>query len=378
MTTLHPTIAFRTHFESLPDPRVQRTRRHLLIDILFIAMAATIGGADNFADIERFARAKQAWFRRFLQLPGGIPSHDTFNRVFAKLDPAAFVACVTRWLTRLHQASDGRFIAIDGKTLRGSFDKATGQAALHLVSAWARAQGLVLGQVRSDAHSNEITAIPKLLEMLELEGAIVTLDAMGCQKSIAADIGQRGGDYVLAVKDNQPKLHVAVVAEFERLMEATASSLRSHVVTTRAADGTTERRTYCTAAAPKSAAFAGWAGLQSIGVAIRTRLVDGKEQATLRYYISSLKPQVKRFAEAVRGHWGIENSLHWSLDVTFAEDAQRTRRGHAAENAAALRRLVLSLLKQDKTIKDNLTGKRRRAGWNDQVIERLLCGFQGK
>ena len=378
MTTLYPTIAFRTYFESLPDPRVQRTRRHLLIDILFIAMAATIGGADNFADIERFARAKEAWFRRFLQLPGGIPSHDTFNRVFAKLDPAAFVACVTRWLTRLHQASDGRFIAIDGKTLRGSFDKATGQAALHLVSAWARAQGLVLGQVRSDAHSNEITAIPKLLEMLELEGAIVTLDAMGCQKSIAADIGQRGGDYVLAVKDNQPKLHAAVVAEFERLMEATASSLRSHVVTTRAADGTTERRTYCTAAAPKSAAFAGWAGLQSIGVAIRTRQVDGKEQATLRYYISSLKPQVKRFAEAVRGHWGIENSLHWSLDVTFAEDAQRTRRGHAAENAAALRRLVLSLLKQDKTIKDNVTGKRRRAGWNDQVIERLLCGFQGK
>lgn len=378
MTTLPPTVAFRTYFEAIPDPRVKRTRRHLLIDILFIAIAATIGGADNFADIERFARAKESWFRRFLQLPGGIPSHDTFNRVFAKLDPAAFVACVMRWLTHLHQASDGRFIAIDGKTLRGSFDKATGQTALHLVSAWARAQGLVLGQVRTDAQSNEITAIPKLLEMLELDGAIVTLDAMGCQKSIAADIGQRGGDYVLAVKENQPTLHAAVIAEFERLTEAAASSLRTHVVTTRAADGTTDRRTYCTAAAPKIAAFAGWAGLKSIGVAIRTRLVDGKEQATLRYYISSLEPKVKRFSKAVRGHWGIENSLHWSLDVTFAEDAHRTRRGHSAENAAALRRLVLSLLKQDKTIKDNVTGKRRRAGWNDQVIERLLCGFQAK
>jgi predicted transposase YbfD/YdcC len=362
----------------MPDPRVKRTRRHLLIDILFIALAATIGGADNFVDIERFGRAKESWFRRFLQLPHGIPSHDTFNRVFAKLKPAAFIACMTSWLTSLHQASPGRFIAIDGKTLCGSFDRATGQAALHLVSAWARAQGLVLGQVRTDAHSNEITAIPKLLELLELEGAIVTLDAMGCQKSIAADIEQRGGDYVLAVKENQPTLHAAVVAEFERLSGAAAASLRTHVVTTRATDGTEERRLYCTAPTPPTTAFAGWAGLRSIGMAIRIRDVDGTEQATSRYYISSLNSKVKRFAAAVRGHWEIENSLHWSLDVTFREDAQRTRQGHAAENAAALRRLALSLLKQDKTIKDNVTGKRRRAGWNDEVIERLLCGFQGE
>ncbi|HEY6376105.1 MAG TPA: ISAs1 family transposase [Edaphobacter sp.] len=377
MPTREPLELFAPFFENLTDPRIQRTKRHSLLDIVILAVCATLGNADGWADIERFANAKIDFFRSFLELPNGIPSHDTFGRVFALLDPAALMACIQEWLNALGSAVAGEVVAIDGKTLRGSFDTVAGKNPLHLVSAWACTARLTLGQVAVDAKSNEITAIPLLLQLLDLKDCIVTIDAMGCQKDIAAAIRAREADYVLAVKDNQPDLHQTV---HEAFMAHAEDDFRDpslkRIKTVERGHGRDETREYFSAEAPAHLVHAGqWKDVRSIGMVTRTRVVNGEETDEIVYYVSSLPPKVKRFAKAVRGHWGIENRLHWSLDVTFAEDQSRVRKDHSPLNLSMLRRLALSILRKDTSIKDSLRGKRLRAGWDEEVLLQILTGF---
>jgi predicted transposase YbfD/YdcC len=371
---------FAPFFVNLTDPRIDRSKRHALLDILILAVCGTLGGADGWADIERFGRAKLDFFRRFLDLPHGIPSHDTFGRVFARLDPSALLACIHQWLAALGTAAAGEVVAIDGKTLRRSFDTAAGQGPLHLVSAWATQARLVLGQVAVAAKSNEITAIPLLLELLDLRGCIVTIDAMGCQTEIAAAVRAREADYVLAVKDNQPTLHRAVREAFLAHAEADFAdpSLR-RVKTVERGHGRTETREYFCAKAPAGLGRGGrWKDLASIGLVVRTRVANGGATEEVAYYVSSLPPKVKTFAQAVRGHWGIENRLHWSLDVTFAEDDSRVRKDHGPANLGLLRRLALSILQRDTSSKESLRGKRLIAGWDEERLLKLLTRFSGK
>ena len=371
---------FAPYFVKLTDPRLDRTKRHTLLDILILALCATLGGANGWADIERFGKAKLAFFRQFLHLPNGIPSHDTFGRVFARLDPAALLVSIQGWLAALGRAVDHDVVAIDGKTLRGSFDTAAGQNPLHLVSAWATQARLVLGQVAVDAKSNEITAIPQLLELLDLRGCSVTIDAMGCQKEIAAAIRAQEADYILTIKDNQPTLHEAVHEAFIAHADADFSdpTLR-RLKTVERGHGREETREYFIAAPPPELTGTGeWKDLRSIGLVMRTRVVDGEISEEVIYYLSSLPPKVKTFARAVRGHWGIENRLHWSLDVTFAEDQSRVRKDHGPANLGMLRRLALSILQQDTSSKDSLRGKRLSAGWDEERLLKILAGFCGK
>ena len=373
-------LSIATYFAKLKDPRRAHRRLHLLQDILVIALCAVIAGAQDWQQVVTFGRKRRAWLRGFLELPNGIPSHDTFGRVFALLEPAALMACIQQWLDALGAAVAGEVVAIDGKTLRGSFDTAAGKNPLHLVSAWACEARLTLGQVAVDAKSNEITAIPLLLELLDLEGCIVTIDAMGCQKEIAAAIRAREADYVLAVKDNQPGLHRAVHEAFMAHAENDfADPTLRRVKTVERSHGRDETREYYIAAAPAAVAASGqWPDVRSIGMVSRTRVVDGEETDELVYYASSLPPTVKRFAKAVRGHWGIENRLHWSLDVIFGEDRSRARKDHSPLNLGMLRRLALAILQKDTSVKDNLRGKRLRAGWDEEVLLKLLTGFSRK
>jgi predicted transposase YbfD/YdcC len=377
MPTRDPVELFAPFFENLTDPRLERTKRHSLLDIVILAVCATLGNADGWADIERFANAKIDFFRSFLELPNGIPSHDTFGRVFALLDPATLMACIQEWLNALGAAVAGEVVAIDGKTLRGSFDRAAGKNPLHLVSAWACTARLTLGQVAVDAKSNEITAIPLLLELLDLTDCIVTIDAMGCQKDIAAAIRTGAADYVLAVKDNQPDLHQTVHEAFMAHAEGDfADPSLKRIKTVERSHGRDETREYFIAEAPAALVRGGqWKDVRSIGMVTRTRVVNVEEADEIVYYVSSLPPKVKQFAKAVRGHWGIENRLHWSLDVTFAEDQSRVRKDHSPLNLGMLRRLALSILRKDTSIKDSLRGKRLRAGWDEEVLLRILTGF---
>jgi predicted transposase YbfD/YdcC len=367
---------FTPHFEKLTDPRINRTKRHELLNLVILAVCATIGGANGWVDIARFAKAKRKFFRQFLDLPNGIPSHDTFGRVFARLDPGALLRCIQSWLAAFRAAVDREIVAIDGKTLRGSFDSAAGQQPLHLVSAWASQARLVLGQVAVSEKSNEITAIPALLELLDLKGCIVTIDAMGCQKEIAAAIRAREADYVLAIKDNQPLLHQLVQEVFGK--EGRRVPMRSHKTVERN-HGRHETREYVVAAAPaKLLRSNDWKDVASIGMVLRTREVNGTLSEEAVCYLSSLPPKVKTFAKAVRSHWGIENRLHWSLDVTFAEDQSRVRKDHGPANLGMLRRLTLSILQQDTSVNDNLRGKRLSAGWDERCLLTILAGFCGK
>lgn len=372
----HRLVAVFTPFEDLTDPRIARTRAHDLFDLVVVALCGTLAGADTWADIERFGKERLAWLRTFLRLESGIPSHDTFGRVFARLDPAELVACVVQWLEDIGREI-GQHIAIDGKTLRGSFDKAAGRNPLHLVSAWAAEARLTLGQIAVDSKSNEITAIPLLLELLDLKGATVTIDAMGCQTEIAAKIIDGGGEYVLALKGNHEHLFHAVADEFTAAIEANfqVPGLRRHV-TVETNRGRRERREYFVMPAPRHLpGFADWAKLTSIGMVLRITQVDGKETGEISYFLSSQPPKVKAFAKVVRGHWSIESQLHWVLDVTFAEDASRIRRQNAPQTSAVLRRLAVSILSQDSTVRDTLRGKRYRACLSTAVLERILLGF---
>lgn len=368
-----PTVALIDHFADLEDPRLAGKCRHKLLDMVVIAISGMLCGADDWVTIAQFGRAKEGWFRTFLELPNGIPSHDTFSRVFALIDPQEFARCFSSWMQALKETIRGT-VAIDGKTLRASYDEREGCAAIHMVSAWSVENRLVLGQVKTEEKSNEITAIPELLKVLALEGCLVTTDAMGCQRSIAQDIVEQGGDYLLAVKDNQPKLFEAVLNAFEQA-ERHAPETMSTYSTDERGHGRHEQRYY--AALPVPADFdptltQRWRSLRTLIVVEAQRTIEGKTTSAFRYYISSAKLGVERFAQAVRGHWGIENSLHWVLDVTFGEDDSRVRKGHGAENLARLRHIALNILKADKNMKLGVKNKRRVAGWDEQYLTKLL------
>lgn len=363
------------HFADLTDPR-RREVTYPLINIVVIAVCAVVCGADDFVAIADFGKARRDWLSRFLDLTNGIPSHDRFNAVFAALKPGEFEKCLLGWITALHEITGGQVIAIDGKTLRRSFDAARSKAAIHMVSAWAAANHISLGQVVVDQKSNEITAIPKLLEMLELSGALVTIDAMGCQAEIAGRIVKAGADYCLAVKANQPTLHQGIVASFaDHLEDDFARARARHHETHENGHGREEWRFYTTCPVPEDLPDGSrWAGLKAIGVSITDAMRDGKNCCEARYSILSRFLSASRFAEAVRGHWGIENGLHWQLDVTFGEDRSRTRLGHAGANFSVLRRAALGLLKNETTAKVGIKNRRLRAGWDERYLEKVLFG----
>jgi predicted transposase YbfD/YdcC len=380
MPARNPLQQFATHFANLTDPRLERTRRHVLQDILVIALCAMIANANTWVDIERYGKSKLDFLRRFLALPNGIPSHDTLSRVFAKLDPAALLVCLQNWLSDLREKLGGRLVAIDGKTLRGSHDGDSRPNALHLISAWATEARLFLGQLAVDQKSNEITAIPQLLELLDIEGDTVTIDAMGCQKEIAKTIVAKKANYVLQVKDNQPTLHEAISAAFIGFADDdyTEPSLRRFKTFDRG-HGREETREYFIADVPADLPGADdWTGLLSIGMVLRTRKEGDRISEEVAFYITSLEAKVKPFARAARGHWGIETTLHWSLDVTFSEDASRVRKDRGPENLGMLRRLVVSLLHRDTSCKASLRGKRLIAGWDDEALLRILAAFSGE
>ena len=367
------------HFESLTDPRDTRNRHHLLVDVLVIAVCAVTVGCDGPTAIARWARMKHQWLAGFLELPHGIPSRDCFRRVLSALKPAAFQKCFESLIAdcvACHAAGPIRLIAVDGKTMRRSHDRAAGLGPLHLVSAWATEQGLALGQVATADKSNEITAIPELLDQIDVSGAVVTIDAMGCQTAIAEKIVSSGGDYVLAVKENQPKLFAALHDFFTTHLEDDLAEVphRSHE-TRDESHGRVDERFYQMAKLPADFPLRSqWPGLKAIGCATRiTTRPDGTETDETRYYIASKYLSGPRFADAVRKHWGIENSLHWVLDMNFREDENRTRERILGDNLSWLRRFAISKLKQHPQ-KDSLRGKMQSAGWSDDFLGEVLMG----
>lgn len=369
-------ISLRECFSEVQDPRREHGRLHRLWDIIAITILAVISDADDWTDVEEYGLCKQSWLETFLELPNGIPSHDTFTRVFSLLDPRAFQAGFALWVQTLVELTAGRVVAIDGKTLRHSYDKAKGKGALHLVGAWAAENKLILGQQAVDSKSNEITAIPKLLDILDVTGAIVTIDAMGCQKEIAKKIIQGKGDYVLALKGNHETLHEEVAKVFEGCLENNFEKTEHQFLRTEdVGHGRTETRLYYVIPVPEDLKkrHVEWDGLQSLGLALCERQVgDAAPSIEKRFYLNSIKADAKTFARAARGHWGIENQLHWVLDVSFQEDMNRVRTGHGPENLALLRRLATSLLLKEKTHKRGVKGKRKRAGWDDDYLLKVL------
>jgi predicted transposase YbfD/YdcC len=358
--------------ESVVDPRVSRNRRHKLVDILVIALCGFLAGCEGWVDVELFGISKRKWLEKFLELPNGIPSHDTFGRVFALLDPQQLTRVLRQFVQAVVGSLQGEAVAIDGKTLACS-GESRGKEALHLVSAWATQRGVVLGQVATAKHSNEITAIPALLQLLDVRGATVTIDAMGCQKTIVRQVRAQGADYVLAVKANQKNLQKAVQFTLGR---GHSNLPRAKLRTREKNHGRREQRTYTAMAAP-TAVSRHWPDAQSIVRVCRETNNQGQKTKEVRDFISSLPPQVERLASLIRGHWGIENQLHWSLDVTFNEDQSRIRQGYAAENAGLLRRLALSILKQDTWYSESLRCKRLRAAWENSALEHFLTIFTG-
>jgi predicted transposase YbfD/YdcC len=363
-------------FATLTDPRIDRTKRHNLLDLLFIALCAVVSGANDCVAMEKFGNSKRAWLEKYLVLPHGIPCHDTFTRVFAALDGEAFVTCFLKWVEALQESTDGQLVAIDGKTARASLDRAKGKNPLHIVSAWAAENRLFLGQEVVEEKSNEITAIPKLLAVLELTGAIVTIDALGCQKEIAATIREKKADYVLAVRGNQEHLEEDVIAAFVAVDEGQKpATLRTHTEHAKGHGRVETRRTQVLAVPETLRNLVAWPDLASIARCTRTYTERGVEKSEVRYFISSLPPEVKKIARAIRGHWGIENGLHWVLDMYFAEDRNRARTGDAAANLGLLRRWVLSLLQRNESIAGGIEKKRLQAAWNDTIRETLLGLF---
>jgi predicted transposase YbfD/YdcC len=374
------------YFAALPDPRRDQGKLHMLDEIVFMSICAVLCGADTWLDIAEYSESKEDWLKTFLTLPGGIPSHDTFRRVFCLLDPLAFQACFTDWITALmHRRGltpiplvppELRPIAIDGKTQRGSARRTVGQSPLHMVSAWSVENHLTLGQVATHAKSNEITAIPELLKFLDLEGAVVTIDAMGCQKDIAAGIVLGGGEYVLAAKDNHPHLCEDIKQEFEEVLEHGEPGVDfTEFVTEEVRSGREETRTCCVITNPSGIRDAGlWLKLTAICMVVSNRVVNDVLSTEIRYYIGSVNGTAEEYLKWVRGHWGIENSLHWVLDVCFREDEQRHWAGNSAENLSWLRKLALCLLKAEKCSKGKSIHRRRLlAGWKNEYLMSVLA-----
>ena len=372
-----PLSTISAHFANLEDPRTGPAVRHQLMDVLVIAICAVICGADTWVEVEQFGHSKQQWLQEFLELPNGIPSHDTFGRIFALLDVEQFAHSFASWTHAIHTVTQGQVIAIDGKTVRRSHDNQLGKRAIHLVSAWATENHISLGQVQTEEKSNEITAIPELLRLLDVSGCIVTIDAMGCQREIAHQIVQQQADYILAVKENQPKLHERV----QHLFAYARGTKFQHVAHTHHAtyskDHGREEKRQCWAIGVEEWLYCldreeRWPHMQSVVMIHSERRVGGHLSLETRYYITSLPPEAKRLLPAIRSHWQIENSLHWVLDIAFREDESRLRKGHGQTNLSVLRKLALNLLKQDTCAKGGIKAKRLRAGWDSQYLLSLL------
>jgi predicted transposase YbfD/YdcC len=378
-----PLEQLRERFSELGDPRLERTKLHQLLDIITIAICAVICGADDWVEIEQFGNEKRAFFDKFLALPNGIPSHDTFGRVFARLNPEQFQECFLEWVQELVVASGDQLkgvIAIDGKTLCGSRDTACGKGAIQMVSAWARTNKMVLGQVKVDDKSNEITAIPVLLKLFDLTGCIVTIDAMGCQTEIAQCITQAGADYVLALKANQGTMHQDVITMAQEGLATSFKEIKHQTEqTVEKGHGRIERRRYWLVDDEQYLEYLNskgkWPNLRSIGVVQSEREVGAVTSSETRYYLCSIG-SVTEFVEAARGHWSIENSLHWVLDVAFREDLNRTRIDHSPHNFAILRHIALNLLKAEMTAKVGVKVKRLKCGWNEAYLLKVLLGPQ--
>jgi len=370
------------HFATLDDPRVERTKLHPLLSIVTIAICAVIGGAESWDDIELFGESKADWFASFLDLPHGIPSHDTFNRVFAALDPVQFQTCFLHWMQAVAGVLPAQVIALDGKTVRGSQDRVNGKEAIHMVSAWASANHLVLAQVKVDENTqgvpDEITALPELLGQLAIAGCIVTIDAMGCQRQIAQQILDQGGAYVLGLKGNQGGVHDDVQWSFTLAQQDGGAGV-SQEETVGKGHGRIETRRAWVIDDAEIIEWVqerhAWPGLQAIGWVQAERRIGTERAVEDRYYLLSHPLTAAAFGDAARSHWGIENRVHWVLDVTFHEDQSRIRAGHAAENFAVLRHIALNLLRQQQNKRASVKGRRKKAGWDTDYLLQVIRGF---
>lgn len=359
---------FFKHLDCIEDPRHHNTR-HLLHDMFLIAICAIISGADSWTQVAEYGRSKHSWFKDFLELPNGIPSHDTFGRLFAKIDPKGFHEFFARWVRELSESLKGKTVAIDGKTLRGSHDRKNGRPAIHMVSAWVSDIRMVLGQLKINDKSNEITAIPELIKTLALRGSIVTIDAMGCQKKITQAIIEAEADYVIQVKDNQKTLHEDIAVFFQEPANGPFDTFE----TVDGEHGRIETRRYLTT--DDIGWLPGkyeWSGINTICMAVRERDVNGKTSIEKAYFISSLKNHAPAIAKAIREHWSIENDLHWCLDISFREDHCRVRKNHAPENFGILRHMAINLLKREKSLKGGLQTKRLKAAWDHDYLIKIL------
>lgn len=374
MPTQPATPSLLEYFADLPDPRIDRCKEHSLTDIIAIAILAMICGADHFTEMEEFGIRKKEWLKGFLELKNGIPTHDTFARVFARLNPSAFQERFVRWVQAIASLTEGEVIAIDGKTARRSHHKGSGIRAMHLVSAWATRNRLTLGQIKVDEKSNEITAVPELLRLLAIKGCIVTVDALNTQKDIANEICEQGANYVLALKENHPTLHNEVVGIFEAVCKDDNSDGAVSITESReTGHGRMETRRCWSIEAPEwLSGFAEWKDLKSLVMIESTREVKDQKTTENRYYLASIAPNAEIASQAVRNHWGVENSLHWSLDVTFREDDSRVRVGHASENLALVRKMTHNLLQQETSLKRGIKTKRLAAALDDSYLLKVL------
>jgi predicted transposase YbfD/YdcC len=368
------TLPLLAHFQDMDDPRRDLSKRHKLLDIIGLTVCAVIAGADDFVQVEAFGKAKLDWLRRFLDLPNGVPSHDTLGRVFALIDPERFAGCFSAWVAAFTERLGLGHVAIDGKALRGSRGDGNSNRAIHTVSAWASEARLTLGIAEVDHKSNEITAIPVLLEMLELQGALVTIDAMGCQKEVAQKIRERQADYVLAVKENQPRLFEDIETLFSRHVEADMQGPQCSVAQIEeSGHGRQETRTVIVFRQVEEVRdLALWEDLASLVVVLRERKAGERSSCEVSYYISSLKATAEQLGAVIRGHWGIENGCHWVLDVAFREDHSRLRTDHGPANMACIRRMALAMLNKAKGAKGGIKTRRLTAAWNTDFMERVL------